>query len=135
MHNITRAVGQALFVGLLLLFLIPAGYLAVRIGDTWTPGYTEQLLGAGMALCGGGLILVALLVGAGLYVKLSGGRLARREGEMPPARPRELPQWQVLPPPPSHEPPPWGVTGGGRYDLLPPPEQDSRFSMKKGGGG
>ena len=85
MQNITRAVGQALFLGLLLLFVIPAGYLAVRIGDTWTQGYTEQMLGAMTALCGGGLILVALLVGAGLYVKLSGGRFSRREPEPPPA--------------------------------------------------
>ncbi|MBX3054203.1 MAG: hypothetical protein KF753_22210 [Caldilineaceae bacterium] len=132
MNNITRAVGQALFIGVLLLFVIPAGYLAVRIGDTWTQGYTEQMLGALTALCGGGLILVALLVGAGLYVKLSGGRFSRREPEPPPVFPMEQPHWNALPPPqpPANEPPPWGVTGGGRYDLLPPPMQDARFSMK-----
>lgn len=135
MNTISRAIGQALFLGLLLLFVIPAGFVGMRIGESWRPGYTEQLLGAFTALCGGGLILVALLVGAALYVKLSGGRFSRREREpeAPPIFPAEQATWKALPPPqtPAPQAPPWGMTGGGRYDLLPPPQQDSRFTMKK----
>jgi hypothetical protein len=157
MNNITRAVGQALFIGLLLLFAVPAGYIAVRIGDTWTAHYTEQVLGWLTAICGGSLLLVALLVGAGFYAKLTGVRLWGRA--TPPMPPMEAAPLYYLPSPgrshpiqahevepgagsrqpfqppvqtPAHQPPPWGVTGGGRYDLLPPPVQDTRFSIRKG---
>ena len=65
MNNITRAVGQALFIGLLLLFAVPAGYIAVRIGDTWTAHYTEQVLGWLTAICGGSLLLCNRLHRAG----------------------------------------------------------------------
>lgn len=126
MKDIARAVFAVTLAGVILALVIPAAIFGNRLADTWTRSNTESLLGGALAICGAGAVIVALMVGAGLFVLLAGRR--RREDPMPPpiimAPPmEERPQ---LPAPPLA--PPWGLTGGGQFELLPPPAQDRRYA-------
>ena len=113
------------------------GILAWRIGDTWTDATTQGLVTGLTVVCGGGTlvvcILLALIVGVPLVVRIFGeagishrawgaGRGAPYWDDVPPAvrRPPVIHgEWRELPPP--SPAPPWGVTGGGSPHLPPPP--------------
>ncbi len=141
MRDVQRAIVWGIFLGLLGLFVAPAAILAVRIADTWQRSYTEQILGAFTAICGGGMVIVAALVGAGLYVRLSGGGRSPRRADPPyvVAGPGSgggyggfgahggYAGYGVTPPalPGTVDAtPPWGATGGGQYALLPGSEEE-----------
>lgn len=126
------------------------GILALRISDTWNASTTQSLVTGLTVVCGGGAlmvaILLALIVGIPLAVRIfgetgishrawGGGRTAIPPGwdDIPPRLPmRRSPpmiegEWRQ-----SENPtPPWGVTGGGSPQLLPPPEHDQRFGIDR----
>lgn len=134
-----------------LVLFAGTGILAYRIGETWDAETTQGLVTGLTVICGGGAlvvcILLALLVGVPLAIRAygEGGNSRRAWGhtERPdllgwddtlPRLPTRRPpatidgQWRQLPDPaPS---PPWGATGGGNSQLLPPP-QDDRFGMER----
>jgi hypothetical protein len=122
------------------------GILAWRISDTWTDATTQGLVTGLTVVCGGGAlvvcILLSLIVGIPLAVRVFGeagishrawgaGRNTPYWEDVPPGvrRPSVIngQGWQFPPPSPT---PPWGMTGGGAPQLLPPPEQDNRFGMR-----
>ena len=114
------------------------GFLAYQVGQTWTETTTQSMVTGLVAVCGGGavvlVLLVSLIVGIPMAIRyLEGmGRARQSWHDKPPAGPVIEGQWRELPgPPPGPEMglPPWGATGGGNFDLLPPPSQDNRFSM------
>lgn len=120
------------------------GVLAWRIAETWNAATTQGLVTGLTVVCGGGAlvvgILLALIVGVPLAIRAygEGGASRRAWGtSIPPGwddAPR-LPlrrnpplidtQWRSLPDPTS----PWGATRGGNPQLLPPPTQDDRFGL------
>lgn len=125
------------------------GILAYRIADTWNAETTQGLVNGLTVICGGGAlvvcVLLALIVGVPLAIRAYGeGGISRRAwggtgrtalpewDDLPPRLPMRRPQntiegqWQQLPAPT----PPWGATGGGNSHLLPPP-QDERFGLEK----
>ena len=126
------------------------GVLSWRIAETWNAETTQGLVTGLVVVCGGGAlvvgILLALIVGVPLAIRAYGeggisrrgwggsGRAALPEWEdfPPPRLPmrRNAPmidtQWRQLPDPT----PPWGATGGGSSQLLPPP-QDERFGVER----
>lgn len=146
---------------LVLILAIPAlalfggiGVLAYRISDTWTDATTQGLVTGLTVVCGGGAlvvcVLLALIVGVPLAIRIfgeagishrawGGGRTAVLPAwddfpALPLRQPRQSNliegQWRQLPEPPAQ--PPWGMTGGGHTQLLPPPaEQDNRFGMDR----
>ena len=118
MKDIARLVA----VAIVLAIVTPAALFGYRLTATWTANNTEQLLGGGIALCGGGFMLLAAFIGAGAFARLAGWRPPRPESPLPP--PIDVTA-RALPP----QIPPWGLTGGGQYELLPPPSQDRRYSM------
>lgn len=122
------------------------GVLSWRISETWTDVTTQSLVTGLTVVCGGGALIVAvllaLIVGVPLAVRIfgeagishrawSGGRTTLPSSwDDVPLTAHRLPsaidtQWRALPQPPSM--PPWGATGGGNPQLLPPPAQDERF--------
>jgi hypothetical protein len=123
------------------------GFLAYRVGQQWDARSTDSLITGLVATCGGGVlivgILLALLVGVPLALRSysEAGRARQAWHELPPPSYAREPDgrnaidaaWQRLPPalpqPANQAPlppiPPWGATGGGQYQLLPP--QDRRF--------
>jgi hypothetical protein len=139
---------------LLLMAAVPVlalfggtGILAYRIGETWDAETTQGLVTGLTVICGGGAlvvcVLLALLVGVPLAIRAYGeggihrrawglGRGAPYGDDVPPVV-RRSPvihgAWRELPP--VSATPPWGVTGGGSPHLLPPPEQDNRFGMSR----
>ncbi|GEM_PF-5606595 len=138
MRDLQRGIVWGIFLGVLGMFVVPAGILAVRVADTWQAGYTEQVLGAFTAICGGGIVIVAALMGAGLYIRLSAGVRPRREADPPyvvgggPASMAGYgPPGPALPSP-AEPTPPWGATGGGQYALLP--VNEGEFVLDPGSG-
>ncbi len=138
MRDLQRGIVWGIFLGVLGMFVVPAGILAVRVADTWKTSYTEQVLGAFTAICGGGIVIVAALMGAGLYIRLSAGVRPRRDaepsyvvggGSMPMAG--YAPAGPALPSP-AEPTPPWGATGGGQYALLP--VNEGEFVLDQGSG-
>lgn len=150
---------------LALIVAIPAlalfggiGVLSYRIAGTWSDATTQGLVTGLTVVCGGGALVVAvllsLIVGVPLAIRAYGESGDRRrlwdDGWRNYTRP-PLPRvddWPSLPAkrlPPLIEgqwripeqamgaqhpvTPPWGVTGGGQTHLLPPVEQDERFGM------
>jgi hypothetical protein len=125
------------------------GVLSWRISETWSEATTQSLVTGLTVVCGGGAlvvcVLLALIVGVPLAVRIfgeagishrawgGGGRTAfSSPWDDVPLPSRRLPlaidgQWRELPPPSAR--PPWGATGGGNPQLLPPPQQDSRFGL------
>lgn len=118
------------------------GFLAYTIGQHWDARSTDSLVVGLVATCGGGAVvigvLLALIIGVPLALRsYSEAGRARREwqevsppnyGRDPYGRNAIDAEWQRLPPAPMgqpSQPPPWGATGGGHYQLLPP--QDRRF--------
>lgn len=144
---------------LAVLIAIPAlaliggvGVLAWRISDTWNAATTQSLVTGLTVVCGGGALMVALLlaliVGIPLAIRLfgeagisqrawGGSRTAIPSGwdDVPPRLPMRRANGTPVPmnegdwsypPPPT---PPWGATRGGNPQLLPPPAQDDRFGL------
>lgn len=112
-------------VAVVLAILAPGVILGFRLADTWSRSETQSLLGGGLAICGGGATILAVMAGAGAFARLAGWRPPRREDD----RPRVIdvtPAAPQLPAPSSV--PPWGMTGGGQYELLPPADQDRRYT-------
>jgi hypothetical protein len=118
------------------------GFLAYMVGQTWTESTTQSLVTGLVAVCGGGAVvlglLVALIVGIPMATRYLDGMGRARQSWDPGPSPGPVVegQWRELPGQlPQHLPgpdaglPPWGATGGGNFDLLPPPSQDKRFSM------
>jgi len=121
------------------------GFLAYTIGQHWDARSTDSLITGLVAACGGGAVviglLLALIVGVPLALRSysEAGRARREWHELPPPsyghdeRNAIAAAWQRLPPAlpgpsnqaPAPASPPWGATGGGQYQLLPP--QDHRF--------
>lgn len=139
----------AIIVAIPALALIGGtGILAWRISETWSDAITQSLVTGLTVVCGGGAlmvaILLALIVGIPLAVRIFGetGISHRAWGAGRTAIP---PGWDDLPsrlpmrrqPPmiegewhyPHNQTPPWGATRGSAPHLLPPPEQDNRFGM------
>jgi hypothetical protein len=114
------------------------GFLAYTIGQHWDARSTDSLVVGLVATCGGGAVIIgvllALIVGVPLALRSysEAGRARREWNELPPPRyDRDAidAEWQRLPPTlPRPQAPPWGATGGGNYQLLPP--QDRRFGME-----
>ena len=100
----------ALFVGI--------GFLAYAIGDTWTEATTASLITGMVAVCGGGAVVIALIlaliVGIPFAIRTFGEMGNARQawpgpppyGPMPPALPRS---WQ------EDAPPMIGAKGEGRF--------------------
>ena len=120
------------------------GFLAYTIGQHWDARSTDSLITGLVATCGGGAVIIgvllALIVGVPLALRSysEAGQARRAWPELPPpnyghdpyARNAIEAEWQRLPQPPAQTPP-WGATGGGNYHLLPPPKgQNSRFGME-----
>lgn len=121
------------------------GFLAYTIGQHWDARSTDSLIVGLVATCGGGAVIIgvllALIVGVPLALRSysEAGRARREWPELPPpaqagrdpyGREAIEAEWQRLPQPPSQVPP-WGATGGGNYHLLPPPKgQNARFGME-----
>jgi hypothetical protein len=123
------------------------GVLAWRIAETWNAATTQGLVTGLTVVCGGGAlvvgILLALIVGVPLAIRAygEGGASRRAWGASIPSgwddAPRLAPQrrnpslidtqWRSLP----DSTPPWGATRGGAPQLLPPPEQDERFGLDR----
>ncbi len=113
------------------------GFLAYTIGQYWDARSTDSLITGLVAACGGGAVviglLLALLVGVPLALRSysEAGRVRREWHELPPpgyGRNAIDGQWQRLPPALPSQPnqaPPWGATGGGQYQVLQ--GQDRRF--------
>jgi hypothetical protein len=106
--------------------LAGAGFLAYQIGATWTETTTQSLVTGLVAVCGGGAVVIALILSLIVGVPMAtrffaeGGR-ARRE-------------WRDTPPtfvqlPPAPEAQAWDMTGGGHYQLMPPMQQDSKYRL------
>lgn len=127
------------------------GVLSYQISETWTDTTTQSLVTGLTVVCGGGAlvvaILLALIVGVPLAIRAYGEGGASHRAWGGGGRTHTLPGWDDLPPrlptrrPPtmiegewSHTPsptPPWGATRGSAPHLLPPPEQDNRFGMDR----
>lgn len=118
------------------------GFLAYTIGQHWDARSTDSLIVGLVATCGGGAVIIgvllALIVGVPLALRSysEAGRARREWNELPPPTAFDChaidTQWQRLPPAlpgPQEQAPPWGATGGGQYDVLPP-AQDKRFTMR-----
>ena len=119
------------------------GFLAYTIGQHWDARSTDSLITGLVATCGGGAVvigvLLALIVGVPLALRSYGeaGRARREWQEAPPYLDRSPYgrnaidiEWQRLPPALPPQAPPWGATGGGQYNLLPPPKgQDGRLGL------
>ena len=118
------------------------GFLTYTIGQHWDARSTDSLITGLVATCGGGAVvigvLLALIVGVPLALRSYGeaGR-ARREWQEAPYIERSPygrnaidTEWQRLPTALPPQAPPWGATGGGQYNLLPPPKgQDGRLGL------
>jgi hypothetical protein len=121
LRDVIRGVFAVLLLAAVAAIVTPGVVLGMRLADTWTGHNTDQLLGGLLSICGGAVVIVALLVGAGLFAKM-----ARHVPSLPSQRDIEPdPAWRVLPP----ATPAWPVTGGGQFELLPPAQQDRRFSI------
>lgn len=115
------------------------GFLTYTIGQHWDARSTDSLIVGLVATCGGGAVIIgvllALIVGVPLALRTysEAGRARREWYELPsPGYERDAidTQWRQLPQPqPPEALPPWGATGGGSYNLLPPPKQDRRFGL------
>lgn len=123
------------------------GVLSWRIAETWNAETTQGLVTGLTVVCGGGVlvvaILLALIVGVPLAIRTygeagishrawGGGRTPIPPGwdDAPTLSMRRTPpmidtQWRQLPDPT----PPWGATGGGSSQLLPP-SRDERFGVE-----
>lgn len=140
----------AIIVAIPALALIGGtGILAWRISDTWSEATTQSLVTGLTVICGGGAlvvaILLALIVGIPLAVRIFGETGISHRAWGGTGRPTLIPPgWDDVPPrlpmrrPSmiegewSHTPtPPWGATGGGSPQLLPPPDQDRRFGIER----
>jgi hypothetical protein len=125
----------AVLIGIVGAIVLPPVIFINRLVETWTTEYTAQLLGGFLGICGGGLVIVAVLIGAGLFARLAGWKAPQQtvEPRLPyyqhpsiiDRQSQELPTRRIE----SYQPPPWGATGGGTYELLPPSLQDRRFSL------
>jgi hypothetical protein len=137
---------KTLMVGLVAIPVLALfggiGFLAYTVGQHWDARSTDSLITGLVATCGGGAVvigvLLALIIGVPLALRSysEAGRARREWNELPPpdygrdpyGRNRIDSEWQRLPPALPGQPnqtPPWGATGGGHYQLLPP--QDHRF--------
>ncbi len=125
-----------------LALLGGVGLLALSIGQTWTSTNTQSLITGLSAVCGGGVVVIALflalIVGVPLAIRAYGeAGKARRNwdyDDLPmPGMPGPVMDgaWRSLPGPGDMPPvPPWQVTGGGQLDLLPQFDQDERFTVE-----
>jgi hypothetical protein len=81
-----------------LAVLTGVGVLAWQIGDKWTEANTQSLITSVAMVCGGGAVLVAVLVAMVLGVPMAiryfgeAGRARQTWEPMPPAMPRRVPQ-------------------------------------------
>lgn len=113
----------------MLALLLGAGILAGRIAMDWEPRQTDSLIGGGLAICGAGLAIFAvvtgLLVGMALYRRM----LLDREQSRPAAPPPGYSIQPGYPGLPYREPAPpmieagrqgsWASNGPASYDLWP----------------
>lgn len=125
-----KTLSTLLALALLLAVVGPFALVGWRIADTWTPQRTDQIIGGLMAVCGGSGVMLAGLLGAAIFAKLSAWQPGRPSAPTSTSSSTNVVegQWRELPPPPTAPVPPWGVTGGGMYDLLPEPRQDERYA-------
>jgi hypothetical protein len=115
----------------------PFVIMAQRIAATWTADSTNQLLGGALTCLGGVGIMLALMVGAGAFARLTGGRAPRPEpnyaAPLPPPPPEAGPG---LPPGWADRLPPPVITGGGNFNLLTAGQPDShRYAVEVERGG
>ncbi len=127
-----------LVAGPILALFVGIGLLAMRIGDTWTPQMTNQVVTGFTMACGAGAVVLALILALiiGIPMAIRYMEAHNRAG----GRPRDLgpvidADWHPVPgptqPPALPGPtqaPPWGLTGGGQVDLLE--DTDRRFKYK-----
>lgn len=143
MKDLTHTLGTLLVVVPVLALFLGVGAIGVAISQTWTDGNTQSLITGLATVCGGGVvvvgILLSLLVGVPLAIRAygEGGKARRQWSEEPepwsrPPLPVQDANWRALPPT-IPGPNPWelgpGWTGGGQVDLLPGPEQDGRLGF------
>lgn len=92
-----RALSGLASIAVLALFG-GVGVLAYKIGETWTEANTQSLITSVAMVCGGGAVLVAVLVAMVLGVPMAiryfgeAGRARQTWDPMPPPMPRRVPQ-------------------------------------------
>lgn len=96
LSRLATIAGLGLFVGI--------GVLAFRIGDTWTEATTQAMVTSIATICGGGAVLIAVLVTFVLGIPMA----IRYFGEA--GRARQA--WDAMPPPPRRVPQIDGYTSG-----------------------
>lgn len=110
-----------------LAVLTGVGVLAWQIGDKWTEANTQSLITSVAMVCGGGAVLVAVLVAMVLGVPMAiryfgeAGRARQTWEPMPPPMPRRVPQLDGYAGPPlltaqRGEGGTWQSMGPGQYD-------------------
>ena len=110
-----------------LAVLTGVGVLAWQIGDKWTEANTQSLITSMAMVCGGGAVLLAVLVAMVLGVPMAiryfgeAGRARQTWEPMPPPMPRRVPQLDGYAGPPlltaqRGEGGTWQSMGPGQYD-------------------